>query len=536
MIDFILGINRYWQASPPLQGLPASTPTPSPTPTPTPSPSALAYVPDVTTARYAAYGAQRMVSGYTGDLFQLRRDSDGEILEVAPQAGGDFPDYASIVAWANGAGLTVSAIYDQTGNSRHMLQTVTANQPSFDPSQIFGNAVPILFDGFGRTITATNPETDKYMVATTSGLDGQEMASFMAMQPKTNENQMGYWMGTNAAGDDELIGVMQGLSFNRITVRHGTKNKQINDLDPMASFTPFVHGMSVGSGALTQWTRQGRDATGGVDPASANVERLVLGKALLGNAEFYGQYRLFGIVYYATPVSNADGDTLQAGLETAFGFNSAPEYTVSFIGDSITEGTGSRLLQNMTHYLERELTKSNRLYNFGDHGVTLDSIFGRTSALYADAFQSGVPNVAFIQAGINDIMQGDATLYAEHLTPMVADLQAAGFIVVVCTLLPVETARQGGGTLARYNSYNAEIIGNAAGADYVLDLTSNPTMGPIVAGDDTTKYPDGIHPSSDPGYRALAGEPSGTYADPSTYYGALQNVLRMTELGGTYVP
>jgi lysophospholipase L1-like esterase len=505
---------------------------------PVAAPTASGYFAD-RVAPYAAYGPQRVVSGYSGPLFTLRR-SDGAVLDVLPQAAGDYPDYAAIDLWAGGDIPTVAMLHDQSGNGRHMEQSAPAKQPLFDARRQFGNLVPICFDGYGRTNTATNPHRERTLsVGSLTGLDGYDMSAFMAMQPQTSYNSTGHWNGGAEDGLSSLVETMHGLSPNTISVRALNKNKS-RDVGPMVRMTPNTFGFTAsGDGICTIFGNGNSSSVGGYGTPSMQLSRLTLGKSLFGGSEYYGAFRFFGIVYYNSGLSAQSAEGLIASMNTAFGhgngFGTAPEYNVVFLGDSIMEGTGSRALANMPGQLDALLTKPRRIYNMSVHGEKMSSAFTQREARYTPTFVSGIPNVAFLQYGTNDLAsETAANLYANTATPFVAFLKGLGFKVVICTILPRTIGAWTPEMEAERVAYNDAVRGNAAGADAVLDLATNPTMGNGNEGN-ATLYPDGLHPSS-LGYRYLAGAPSGTYAGPQTYYTKLSDTLRATALGASYVP
>lgn len=497
---------------------------------------------ETTPPPYMAFGSQRVISGYAGPLFTLRRD-DGTTLDVSPQTGGDYPDYDAIDTWAGGNVPTVTTLYDQTGNTRHLTQATVANQPSYDTTQRFGNAVPILFDGFGRTATAANPQRDKNLQrGSLTGLDAVAMSAFMAMQPQTSYNTTGHWVGANEAGSTGRHEQKHGNTQNCMTNRIGGSNRNVSvgTMGPQMRFEPQAFGASVGAGVLRQFANGVSGTQAGASTTSVAIERMILGKALNVGASNYGAYRLFGCMFHASALTQAQGDAVIASMNTAFGhgngFGTAPEYNLLFIGDSITEGTGSRLIENYPSLVDQSLTRPRRMYVSAEHGQTQATCYSGRVNRYGATFAAGIPNVAFIQLGLNDIGGGaaGATLYANTTTPFIAYLKGLGYKVVVCTLTPVSTANIGGG-LASYNAYNDAVRANTGGADAVLDLTANPVMGPVASGNDTSLYPDGTHPGP-LGYRYLAGAPSGTYANAHTFYDTVRDVLRTTALGGAYVP
>ena len=521
---------------------PTPSPEPSPSPTPTAAPSAPGYLANTVTP-YAAYGPQRMVAGYEGPLFTLRR-ADGATMEVSAQTGGDYPDYAAIEAWAGSDIPTVAALYDQSGNGRHMAQAASAEQPLFDTSRKFGNLVPICFDGYGRTNTATNPQRQRTLsVGSLTGLDAVAMSAFMAMAPQASYNKTGHWFGSDAGGTNGRHEQLHGVTANALTNRISGTNKNVSPgtLGPFIPMTPNAFGIATdGAGVLRQWANGATGTTGGVGTASNPVERLTLGKALIGGADYYGAYRLFGCAFYAGGVSEANGSGIIASMNTAFGhgngFGNAPEYNIVLLGDSIMEGTGSRALKTMPAQLDALLTKPRRIYNMGVHGETMATAYAQRTGRYSATFASGIPNVAFLQYGTNDMGAGTsgANLYANTATPFVAFLQGLGFKVVICTILPRADGPWTTAMESERTAYNSAVRGNAAAADAVLDLTANAAMGNGNASDQA-KYPDGLHPSS-LGYRYLAGAKSGADAAPATYYATLTDTLHTTALGTSYEP
>jgi lysophospholipase L1-like esterase len=149
----------------------------------------------------------------------------------------------------------------------------------------------------------------------------------------------------------------------------------------------------------------------------------------------------------------------------------------------------------MPYWLGTQITKKPETFNTAVHGQTLATDYGsRTKA--AALFRAGVTNVAFVQAGTNDLGASTtrANLYATDTAPYVTYLKGMGYKVVVCTILP-RTGSTGwaGGMETERGNYNAPVTANSAGADYVLDLTLNPVMGGTAAPNDSTIYADHLH-------------------------------------------
>jgi len=71
----------------------------------------------------AVYGFRVLISGYTGNLFTLRRDSDD--VELTFEAGYS-PD--TLTTWLGGATGWIKEMFDQTGNGRDAAQTTDGDQ------------------------------------------------------------------------------------------------------------------------------------------------------------------------------------------------------------------------------------------------------------------------------------------------------------------------------------------------------------------------------------------------------------------------
>lgn len=471
-----------------------------------------------TTVPYAVWGAHRLVSGYSGNLFTLRRASDGASLDVAAQAGGDYPDYAAITAWAAGSALTVTTLFDQMGNGRSLAQASVANQPSFDPAQIDGNAAPILFDGYSRSTNAFLVAQSKTMFLDGLALERNTFSEFLVATPKASGNGMGFHAGTENGGFASNIHEVY-LQSNNLAVKNNTTSGSTVNGGMRANKALIGH--STSPTAYYFWNRESIRGVGGTIIAGT------IGRFTLGNVVFAvgtGMFRFFGLAIYNSALSNTTtGPAVVTALQTACGVQTAFDYTCVFSGDSIMEGSGASLLRNTPWYMG--LRKEGEVINYAVHGSVMDY---STRTKYATLYQAGRPSVIFIQGGTNDLGGGTtgANLYANSAAPFITYLKGLGYKVVLCTILP-RTGSSGwtGAMETQRLAYNDLVRTNSAGADLVLDLASDSVMGPTAACADTSLYGDALHPAN--GGHAVLGP---------LYKAALQTVLRTTALGGSYVP
>ena len=133
-------------------------------------------------------------------------------------------------------------------------------------------------------------------------------------------------------------------------------------------------------------------------------------------------------------------------------------------------------------------------------GSTLANLNSRAAALDATlpTNRTGRKFILSVLIGANDL--GSYSSAANYITDLAAYCdarRAAGWLLVVCTLLP----RANGGDSATFNTRRAVVnpailtwVGTHA--DAVSDFAGNATMGPDAAASDTTYYSDGLHPTA----------------------------------------
>ncbi len=180
-------------------------------------------------------------------------------------------------------------------------------------------------------------------------------------------------------------------------------------------------------------------------------------------------------------------------------------YNVVADGDSITAGFGLTNIatQGYVGQLEALLgNKFGKLINKGISGQTLAGTPGMIQLaptyidpLY-DAFQL---NICSCFGGTNDLANGSvsaASVYANY-TSYIQTRQAAGWKVIAWTMID----RNAGSTpQSTYDTnratFNALVIANAAGADAVVNLTTQPLLNTVGAKNNATYFQSGgVHPT-----------------------------------------
>lgn len=478
------------------------------------------YVPTVTTAPYAAYGAQRVIAGYAGPLYQVR-SATGSTLDVYPQTGGDYPSRDAINTWAaanGGTPLTVPALYDQTGNARHMAQATVAGQPSFDTTIIANGVAPILIDGENNS-----PPVLKSMSVGSLGLDLIANSMFMTVHPNTSFTPDGFVAGSTEDATLPLEEFLAGQALGNLVVRAAaiSTGTTIGTVGTVPRAQPNVVGFSNSATTLRMYANDLSFSAAQVRITTA-IARLTLGRNITAGTSFNGRFRLFSKVVYDATLSPADAAIVIAGLKVAHSLTVPYDYRIVFDGDSIGEGIYATRLKNTLAQIP--FVRNPDMWNTAIPGQTMAQCYANRVARFANLYTSARQCIYIGQAGTNDIATGTtgANLYANSTALQIAYIKGLGYKYLACTLLP-RTSLTAPQELERL-AYNALVLANTAGADYVLDLASNPTMGPVPAASNVLLYVDGVHPSS-LGHAYLAGGPNGTYSSNFTYYYALSQLL-----------
>jgi lysophospholipase L1-like esterase len=140
--------------------------------------------------------------------------------------------------------------------------------------------------------------------------------------------------------------------------------------------------------------------------------------------------------------------------------------------------------------------------NFATGGGTLSTISERAASVIAKFAAAPVLNILTLQLGQNDFIAGGP--YANKVAGWVTDVQAllatyrtgAGSNLLKIGLT-TQNPRNDATFLVTRAAVNAAIRALVTGghADFLIDWAVDPTYGQDADVSDTTKYPDGVHPS-----------------------------------------
>jgi len=87
----------------------------------------ITYPADTFTDMSFAFGLIKASSTYSGDCLEIQRDSDGAYNTVGWKADGTA-DLSGVLAWAGADTVTVTKVYDSTGNNNTSQNPTTATQ------------------------------------------------------------------------------------------------------------------------------------------------------------------------------------------------------------------------------------------------------------------------------------------------------------------------------------------------------------------------------------------------------------------------
>ena len=161
-------------------------------------------------------------------------------------------------------------------------------------------------------------------------------------------------------------------------------------------------------------------------------------------------------------------------------------------GDSIGSGMGAGDWAAIDHL---GFPSDVVVHNVSVPGKAMEAGFGMRETELFPFRSNSVPSVLLIQQGTNDLYYGTSgsLTYQAILVPFVSSARAAGFYVVVNTLLP---RADGGWTPATEQErilYNTLVRTNTAGADAVNDIAADPLLGDGTNPATSDYYADALH-------------------------------------------
>jgi lysophospholipase L1-like esterase len=174
-------------------------------------------------------------------------------------------------------------------------------------------------------------------------------------------------------------------------------------------------------------------------------------------------------------------------------------------GDSITAltgaGTGASAFGSYAYQYGQNAVAGTRGAVLASGGATLSTLTGRAAT--TDSYLvTGKTNILSVLVGANDLYNytGGGAQYATDVAAYCDARRAAGWKVVVGTVLPRSDAALTAGEIATHNTeravFNAAVrLWEGVHCDGVMDFAANATIGEDGDSDNTTYYSDKLHPN-----------------------------------------
>lgn len=449
---------------------------------------------DITATPAAAYSVRKLRSAYAGNCVRVRRLSDNTETNIGFNSNGNI-DRSAMLAF--GSSLQIVKWYDQSGNSRDLIEAVG------------GSAIPSYNYFLGRRegINMGNAAVSDIGFETAGTIVVTAPKVFIASDLGTSEKG---WKST----DTLYFFDFGGNKFNA-TATHGSLSLY------NGSGAGAVCGRDDGGRKQrTFWYASGADKcrVNGVDqtpspylPSSTNAgDTARTEKFRLGNYGLGGTFNFQGafgeVILFDGTVSSGDTTAIETSQGSYFIGDGGPPVVLSYTkqvileGDSRTFGFNTLFntdTQSWAVRLDALLDSTWRIRNVAYSGQRLVGDYTPEGAVEIDPYYNAdlVKNVVVVWGVINDFHFGSgvtaATLYSAMQT-YVAARQAAGFKVIVCT--DPDTDYTNGyitsGDYTQYQAYNALLRANHAFADGFVDLA---LVSQLSDGTNTTYFDDGTH-------------------------------------------
>lgn len=446
----------------------------------TSSPAVLAVVTPIAPAAY--YGTTRLSTySTTGPVFDVVRPSDSASLTI--NFSNNKPDITALNTFLGSEIGQVSKLYDQSGNGYHA--TASSNRPKVK-SSIGTNGIPsIIFDGSNGAPVITAQMT----IPSELTLNIQNLAMIFAGRQSISQNTSCWVSLSNSvpatiAKWQELQGVSYVATSTQTTPTYPPTNPAVFATSTNGTNTKHFEAERVFS--RTSTTGTGMSVGGIIGNDVGGVSR--------------GMFELNGLALFSSAISDVDIQTIRASLEATLSIQTTFTDTISITGDSILQGTGTTLCANLTRQLFSLLKRPTRIINAGVFGATMASIASGTAYHTVFSGWTQTNRVWVLESGTNDIANGTTgSALSVIAAARIADAKSAGQNKVgVCTILPRQTWVTDTAKWVEAQAYNDLVRANylSWGADFIVDLAADPTMGNISNCSNTSLYTDGLHPSS----------------------------------------
>ena len=438
-----------------------------------------------------AYGSVLLDSAYVGNAFTIERASDsatkaiGFVTQNVPGLGPiKVADYQAAMAFCAHTTCGYSILNDQSGGGNDATQPALANQCPVNFNSIHG----IWALGCQNNLLA----------------GGANYKMTLPVGVAVNTNSFSYLI-FGRLGSGATIPIELGTSGANVSMY----------LQPAASgITQGYVEANINGGIAPSTTRMfANPGVTGINSNSTNITFVSNNESSTGAARssesvaggFLGTSNIFGTglnAHFEALAILIGPGLSQSQLSTAVQYGelltgSVPQVDaeVAYLAmDSIGAGVGPT--NGMTRVVAGYplFSRSALVVDYGVPGTTCLSWAGATFSTYYKGYSR---NIAVDNCGVNDIDANEtATAIEGYLSTIWTNQRTAGFTVIAETILPNSAFTSPQQTV--WNAVNAWIRTNylIAGAQGLVDLQSNPTIGPLSAASNTTLYFGGLHPTA----------------------------------------
>ena len=469
----------------------------------------IAGLPSVSGTQVAVYGTSRLITGYNGALFRLKRIADNVTMDIFPQTANNLPNVSGVLTFLNGAAqCRVDTVYDQLGSGNNITQATNANMPFFALTNQngTGGVYSVTFDGNQNNATFSIPAAITGNGQSTSIVTVTNMESTAAPAIAllgANLSTAGIIAMRQGAAQVSKMDVWTSAHFGNVANVNCRTQPAVNIIASGASATnAYLDGLF----AKTQFANTAGTWVGGTVGSDTN-------------AFFYGE--MFAVIIYSGQLTISDAGILQPYLSNLFNCQSVrPNTQLVLTGNSIVQGTkATRLFNNPRQaeplYSRPIFTRNNGI--FGQLAGTVHTGIANTTAQFSALF---VNNLAIIIEPTNDI-EGTASgniaapstaggggsgsvgtnVWNNWTAPDIATLQAAGFKVLVPTTLNRAWSGSAQDVTDKTNAQGDwNTLARAATGVTLLDYQAIPNL---ANPGNTTFFADGVHPTT-AGYALMA--------------------------------
>jgi hypothetical protein len=354
------------------------------------------------------------------------------------------------------AGIGVSQWDDLSGNGHHATQATNGNRPV--PTTVLGTP-SLRFDGgksvdLPATLTVDRQDCAIFVCyrARSLGASGLTLVHF-----DSNSLDLSLYLATTTG---TVRPALYSGSDKGTTIRNGHGIQTVGAICS-ASDVAIVH-----DGETQAVTANSAGSFSGG----------FIGKRHDGTNHFVGD--IYEVLVYDAAISDADRDAIRAAFAAAWGASSPLAATwIGYEGDSLTDNNANSNKDDSSWPMQLASTAGlaavPKWFNNAVGGDQIQGMLSQTlisTELAANAHYAN--RVVFLWAGFNDIGTGGrtSTQINADLDTWVADHQAAGAVVYVCTLPPYPGFN---GTQQTYRTAVNTHITTTLACDGVIDLAGD---------------------------------------------------------------